>query len=345
VSRPGIEATVAFLRRRDVYAERPYKVDVVETHMSWIFLTERHVYKLKKPVRWDSLNFSTPELRRRSCEEEVRLNRRLTKDVYLGVIALTLGSDGKLKLDRGGEPVDWLVLMRRLPAARMLDELISRGTINRKDVQPAALKLARFYADANPVELTGPVYRARLEAGVRSDLHELSRPEFELDREGVRAIAQMQLDFLKRNAALVDARVQEGRLIEGHGDLRPEHICLDSEPSIIDCLEFSRDLRLLDPADELAYLGLECERLGRDAVGHWFLEAYTELTGDDPPSALMQFYRNYRSLRRAKIAIWHLKDPSVRDFGKWSERARRYLELSTAAPEQKDVSRFKQLNE
>jgi len=313
--------------------------------MSWVFMTERHVYKLKKPVRWDSLNFSTPDLRRQSCEEEVRLNRRLAKDVYLGVIALTLGADGKLRLDGAGDKVDWLVLMRRLPADRMLDELISRGTIDREDVRPAALKLARFYANAQPVELTGPVYRTRLEAGVRSDLHELCRPEFELDRVRVRAIAQMQLDFLKGNAALVDARVQQGRLIEGHGDLRPEHICLDSEPSIIDCLEFSRDLRLLDPADELAYLGLECERLGRAAVGRWFLEAYTELTGDEPPSALMQFYRNYRALRRAKIAIWHLTDPSVRAFGKWSERARCYLELSMAARGQTGVSCFQQLNE
>ena len=335
MSGPGIEATVAFLRRREAYSEKPSEVEVVETHMSWVFLTEQYVYKLKKPVRWDSLNFSTPELRRRSCEEEVRLNRRLTKDVYLGTIALMLGSDGKLRLDGGGEPVDWLVHMRRLPADRMLDELISRGRIDREAVRPAALQLARFYANARPVELTAPEYRERLEAGVRSDLRELGRPEFELDRDRVAAVARAQLKFLERDAALVDARVHQGRMIEGHGDLRPEHICLVSEPAIIDCLEFSRDLRLLDPADELAYLGLECLRLGKAVVGHWFLEAYTEVTGDEPPRALMNFYRNYRALRRAKIAIWHLKDPSVHDRAKWSERARRYLELSKAIPEWK----------
>jgi uncharacterized protein len=332
VSGPGIEATVAFLRRREAYAEEPYEVEVVETHMSWVFLTEQYVYKLKKPVRWDSLNFSTAELRRRNCEEEVRLNRRLTKGVYLGTIALTLESDGKLRLDGRGAPVDWLVHMKRLPADRMLDELISRGRIDREDVRPAALQLARFYANARPVELTAPTYRERLQAGVRSDLHELCQPEFELDRDRVIAVAQAQLEFLERDAALFDARVYQGRIIEGHGDLRPEHICLVSEPAIIDCLEFSRDLRLLDPADELAYLGLECERLGKVLVGHWFLEAYTEMTGDEPPSALMHFYRNYRALRRAKIAIWHLKDPSVRDCAKWSDRAQRYLELSTAVP-------------
>jgi aminoglycoside phosphotransferase family enzyme len=332
VSGPGIEATVAFLRQREAYAEHPNKVAVIETHMSWLFLTEEYVYKLKKPVRWNSLNLSTPEFRRRNCEEEVRLNRRLAKDVYLGILALTLGSDGKLRLDGGGEPVDWVVHMRRLPADRMLDELICRGGVERGDVRPAALRLARFYAAAPPVERTAAEYRRCLEAGVQSDRRELCRPEFELDQDRVRAVAEAQLEFLERDSGLVDARIHQGRVIEGHGDLRPEHICLVPEPAIIDCLEFSRDLRLLDPADELAYLALECERLGKAVVGQWFLEAYSQTTGDEPPSPLMDFYRNYRALRRAKIAIRHLKDPSVRDLAKWSERARRYLELSARVP-------------
>ena len=332
MSGPGIEATVAFLRQREAYPENPNKVEVIETHLSWVFLTEKYVYKLKKPVHWDNLNFSTPKLRRRNCEEEVRLNRRLAKDVYLGILALTFGSDGKLRLEGGGEPVDWLVHMRRLPVDRMLDELVCRGRVEREDVRPAALRLARFYAAAPPVERTAAEYRQRLEAGVQSDLRELCRPEFELDQGRVRAVAEAQFEFLERESALVDARVHQGRIVEGHGDLRPEHICLVPEPVIIDCLEFSRDLRLLDATDELAYLGLECERLGGAVVGQWFLEAYSETTGDEPPGPLMDFYRNYRALRRAKIAIGHLKDPSVRDLAKWSERARRYLELSAAVP-------------
>ncbi|HKZ32309.1 MAG TPA: hypothetical protein VJ648_08125, partial [Vicinamibacteria bacterium] len=99
---PGIEAKVAFLRRPEAYAEKPRSVEVVETHMSWVFLTERHAYKLKKPVRYDSLDFSTPELRRRDCEAEVRLNRRLTRDVYLGTIALTVDPAEVFALGGGG---------------------------------------------------------------------------------------------------------------------------------------------------------------------------------------------------------------------------------------------------
>jgi aminoglycoside phosphotransferase family enzyme len=144
------------------------------------------------------------------------------------------------------------------------------------------------------------------------------------------AIADAQLAALVRHRELFDRRVAEGRIVEGHGDLRPEHICLTPVPAIIDCLEFSRDLRLLDPADELSFLGLECERLGRPEVGRWFLASYTEVTGDDPPPPLLRFHRTYRALRRAKIAVWHLRDPGVRDHDRWRERALRYLEL--AAP-------------
>jgi aminoglycoside phosphotransferase family enzyme len=332
VRAPGIEAEVSFLGRPQSYPEAPRVVEIVETHMSWVFLTDRHAYKLKKPVRTDDLDFSTPELRRRNCQEEVRLNRRLARDVYLGVVALRFDPARGLGLGGAGEPVDWLVWMRRLPAARMLDELIRRGTIEEPDVRPAALALARFYAGSKPSELTAPAYRRRLEAGVRSDRHELCRPEFDLPGDRVRAVADGQLAFLEHRADVFDQRVREGRIVEGHGDLRPEHICLVPDPAIIDCLEFSRELRIADPADELAFLALECERLGRPVVGRWFLNAYGEATADEPPQELLGFHRSYRALRRATIAAWHLQDPSVRDRGKWRERAREYLELVAPGP-------------
>jgi len=330
MSQPGIEAKVAFLRRPEVYPEKPRAVEVVETHMSWVFLTDRDVYKLKKPVRYDSLDFSTPELRKRDCEEELRLNRRLARDTYLGTAELTFDPEAGLALAGAGEPIDWLVHMRRLPADRMLDERIRRAQISEADVRPAALHLARFYAGAKPIDLAAPEYRRRLERGVRDDLHELCRPEFGLCRSRVVALAEAQLCLLAGHPGLFDRRVDEGRIIEGHGDLRPEHICVTPEPAIIDCLEFSLDLRILDPADELAFLVLECERLGGARVGRWFLDAYREVTGDEPPEDLLRFHRIYRALRRATIAVWHLRDPGVRDHDRWRERARRYLDLAGA---------------
>jgi len=331
VTRTSTQEKVAFLGRPRSYAEQPRAVEVIETHMSWVFLTDRHAYKLKKPVRWNSLDFSTPELRRHHCEEELRLNRRLAAGVYLGVIALTVEANGALALGGAGKPVDWLVQMRRLPAARMLDRLIREGHLVLADVRPAALRLACLYAEARPIPLAPSAYRKQLAEGVCSDLQTLRRPEFRLPSDRVRAIADAQLQFLERHAALFDQRAREGRIVEGHGDLRPEHICLTAEPAIIDCLEFSRELRLVDPVDELAFLALECERLGNPSVGRWFFDAYREVTGDDPPDLLARFHRTYRALRRAKIAIWHLEDPEVRDPECWRLRALRYLELAAPA--------------
>jgi aminoglycoside phosphotransferase family enzyme len=325
---PDITEKVAFLSQAAAYPDAPRAVERVETHMSWVFLTDRYAYKLKKPVRYDSLDFSSLELRRLDCEEEVRLNRRLARDVYLGTLALTLAPGGTLQLGGTGETLDWLVHMRRLPADRMLDEQIRRGEIEESSVRAAALWLAEFYARAGAAELAPASYRKRLEEGVQSDLHELCRPEFGLRAEQVARVAEAQLAFVERHGALFDRRVLEGRIVEGHGDLRPEHICLTPEPAIIDCLEFSRELRIVDPADELAFLALECERLGKPVVGRWFLETYTQVTGDDPPQVLMQFHRTYRALRRATIAAWHLQDPGVRDRQKWRERARCYVELA-----------------
>jgi aminoglycoside phosphotransferase family enzyme len=330
MSAPGIETKVAFLRRPDAYPEKPERVEVVETHMSWVFLTERHAYKLKKPVRWDSLDFSTPELRKHDCEEEVRLNRRLARDVYLGTTELTFDPEAGLALAGVGEPVDWLVRMRRLPARQMLDARLLRGPLAESEVRPAALHLARFYAAAAPLALTGPEYRSHLERGVCSDRDELGLPELGLGQSRVRALAEAQLAFLAAHPSLFDRRVDEGRIVEGHGDLRPEHVCLAPEPAIIDCLEFSFELRVLDPADELAFLALECERLGDARVGRFFLDAYREVTGDEPPQELLHFHRVYRALRRATIAVWHLRDPAVSDHAQWRERARRYLELAAA---------------
>lgn len=331
MSLPGLEAKVAFLRRPDSYPEpdTTRHVESVETHMSWVFLTDRFAYKLKKPIRYDSLDFRSPELRRRDCEEEVRLNRRLTTDVYLGVVALLLGPEGRLTLEGPGRPVDWLVHMRRLPADRMLDARLADPTLAEAEVRPAALRLARFYAEAPPAERSAEAYAKRLAEGTRGDLAELERPEFGLPRERVRSLAHAQLAFLDGHAALFDRRVREGRIVEGHGDLRPEHIGLVDPPAIIDCLEFSLELRLVDPADELAFLALECERLGRAEVGRWFLATYAEVAGDRPPEELLRFHRTHRALRRAKIAAWHLEDPKVRDRARWRARARRYLELAT----------------
>jgi aminoglycoside phosphotransferase family enzyme len=322
---PPLEAKVEFLSRPDAYPDRPERVDVLETHMSWVFLTDRHVYKLKKPIKYDVLDFSRLALRHRSCEGELRLNRRLAEHVYQDVIPLAMSADGSMALSGTGVVVDWLVKMQRLPAERMLDRAIAENTAERDQVERAATLLAEFYLHAQPASIDGASHRQHLREGVDADRSELVKPFYRLPTDDVHRVAQAQLRCLDEARPMFDQRVHEGRVVEGHGDLRPEHICLTDPPVIIDCLEFSQELLILDPADELSFLSLECRRLGAPQVGDWVMGTYRRVTGDDPPTELLDFYVRYRALRRAKIAIWHLRDPELDGRQKWRERAEWYI--------------------
>jgi aminoglycoside phosphotransferase family enzyme len=336
VSDVGLEEKVAFLRRPESYPHRPDAVEAVETHMAWVFLAGSEAYKLKKPVRYDFLDFATLEARRRHCEEEVRLNRRLAPDVYRGVVAMRRTLDGSLTLDGAGRVVEWLVHMRRLPRDRMLDALIRSGGVTEAQVEKVVLRLVRFFERAPHVELSADEYRARFRRDIHASRRELETLSFE-EPGGIEtpvpdagAIAGRLLDFLSGQAALLDARVTAGRIVEGHGDLRAEHICLEEEPVIIDCLEFNPDFRIIDPADEISFLAVECSRLGARWLGEDFLERYRRRSGDRPPAELVAFYESFRAFLRARIAIWHVRDDAIRDHGKWVRRSRAYLDLAAA---------------
>jgi aminoglycoside phosphotransferase family enzyme len=329
---PGLEDELAQLLRPATYeahlegVERVERVDGIETHMSWVFLTETRVYKLKKPVRTRFLDYGTLAARRRCCLAEVQLNRRLAARVYLGVVGLMRAPDGTLRIGGEGTVVDWLVEMQRLPADRMLDVQIRRGTIDAGVLRRAAEALATFYRGAEPAGWSADEYHRRLQATVLHTRDELRRPRYRLPAGSIDAVAEAQLAMLTRHSSLLAARA--GRVVDAHGDLRPEHVCLVPEPVIIDCLEFDRDLRLLDPLSELAFLRLECERLGAPAVGAAFLDVYAEVTGDRAAPELMAFYRGHHAGLRAMIAAWHLDDSAIDAHEKWRARARHYLQLA-----------------
>jgi aminoglycoside phosphotransferase family enzyme len=324
---PALADKIAFLRQPGSYPESTRQVAAVETHMSWVFLTDAFAYKLKKPVRYTYLDFSTLEARRMDCEAELQLNRRLAADVYLGVVPL-LQAGGRLSLRGGGQPVEWLVKMRRLPAAGMLDRLLVEQSVREDTVRALARKLAVFYAGVAPEPMSGNAYRMRLAEQIAESRRELARPESGLPAGRVAHIAWLQSAFIEQQHALLDARVAHGRIVEGHGDLRPEHVCLAGEPVVIDCPEFRRDFRVLDPLDELGYLALECERLGMPVIGLWLLAAYGEASGDAWPVPLLRFYQSCRASLRAKLAIWHLRDDGRHPPEQWLRTAHAYLDLA-----------------
>jgi len=293
--------------------------------MSCLFLTDRYVWKLKKPARYDYLDFSTVEARKADCELEVELNRRLAPDVYLGVVPLVSDAYGRMQLGGEGRIIDWLVMMRRLPEDRMLDAAIRTHTVSRDDVHRVAVLLARFYQQAKGIPLSPAAYTTQLETVTAECARELCQPGYALPAALIQKICTNQMTVLMRETTMFEDRVRQGKIVDAHGDLRPEHICLGPEPVIIDCLEFNAEFRALDPVSELAFLSLECERLDARWVGELILDTYQCETGDRPPGPLLVYYKKYHALVRAKIAVWHLKDPDVRDPAKWIGKAKDYL--------------------
>lgn len=323
-----IDAKVAFLKRGEAYPDRPNRVEAIETHMSWVFLAGSFAYKLKKPVRYEFLDFSSVEARRLDCEEELRLNRRLAPDVYLATVPLTADRRHGLVLGGQGEVVDWLVKMRRLPEHRMLDKLIAARAVDRDELDRAIALLASFYSRLPPALHDPVAYVQRLRAEAQDNAREVASARYHLPADRFDAVLAAQVTLLDQDYDAFAHRVRQGRIIEGHGDLRPEHICLLEQPVVIDCLEFNREFRILDMADELAFLALECERLGAGNLSATIFEIHERITGDRPPSRLVSFYKSYRACLRAKLAIWHLRDAQPVEAGKWPAMAMTYLGLA-----------------
>ncbi|HEY8077588.1 MAG TPA: hypothetical protein VIF62_25855, partial [Labilithrix sp.] len=245
---------------------RPGAVELRETHVSWAFLTEADVYKVKKPVSLGFLDFATLEARQRACEAEVVLNERLAAGVYLGVKPVRLGADGRACLHGDGPVVDWAVHMLRLPDAARADVLLERGELTTRDIDRIAEHLAAFHGRATSDVRTAE--HGALEAIVSAVLENFESTRDasseRVTREEAREIERWQLGFLQQHADRFDARRRDGFVRDVHGDLRLEHVYLANEGiTILDCIEFADRFRCCDTACDLAFLSMDLAAHGR----------------------------------------------------------------------------------
>ena len=325
---------VESLLHPEAYPWRPAAVELVETHVSWVFLAGDRVVKVKKAVSYGFVDHTSLESRRRSCEDEVRLNHRLTDGVYLGVVPIVRGPAG-YRVDAEGTPVEWATLMRRLPAEGMLDALLAAGEVPPRLGERLADRLIPFHRDGAALcEGSAEEVAAAASAVVAENLAELE--PFAADPLGpvqLGLVTEALRDFLAERGDLLHDRVAAGWIREGHGDLRVEHVCLEgsSEIQIFDCVEFSRALRCADVASDLAFLLMDLERLGERDTAATLVARY-RAAGVDLPDALLRFYRAHRALVRTKVACL-----TRRSFADAAARAglaveaADYLDLATAA--------------
>lgn len=320
---------VDFLSQRHAYPECAATITTRETHMSWVFLVGDKAYKLKKPVRFPYLDFSSVAKREAACRAELRLNRRLAHDVYLDVLPLVRSSKG-LAIDGPGEAVDWLVMMRRLDERNMLDNSIVEGGVKTWELDRLAAVLAQFYRRAQPTFVSSAVRLTEWYRSLDYNRRVLLDGRLAMPAGLVQWIDQVQRRFLDRRSDLLAERIRRRKIIDGHGDLRPEHIWLGDPVRIIDCIEFNPHLRAVDPFDEIAFLALECERLGAGWIGEYVERRIRQELQDIPSDELMTFYRCHRATLRARLAIAHLLEPEPRTPEKWPRLARQYLHLAAS---------------
>ncbi len=266
-----------------------------ETHSAVVYFAGERAYKLKKPVRLEFLDFSTVEARAAACARETELNRRFAPDVYLGVAEVR---------DPAGQVCDHLVVMRRMPGSRRLSALIRAGEPTAAAVRQVAHMLAAQHASA---ERSPDISRAGTRDAVRQRWHDnfdqLSKIAGDLiDSTEIDEAASLADEFLAGRAALFDARMSRGRVVDGHGDLLADDIfCLDDGPRILDCLDFDDHLRWVDGLDDAAFLAMDLEQLGAPELAEQFIRWYGEFSGDECPSSLCHHYVAYRAIVRAKV--------------------------------------------
>ncbi len=277
-------------------------IEVVETPLSWVFLTNRHAYKVKKPVDLCGAHYHSSARRQLACIDELWLNRRLAEGIYLGVVPITRDSRGDLRLGGMGAAVEWAVKMRRLRSDRSLRWLIVHGELARSHVTALANLLAEFYRGSPPqTELLDDLY-LRLRRRVDDERLLAAQLPAKL-RQAARRIRSIQGDYLAGARMVLNLRVCDGRVVDGHGDLRPEHVFFERQPAIIDCVEYSPERRRCDALDDLSGLTMECQRLGRADVAEALADAYRRATGDECFPHLEAFYRSLHACERARSAV------------------------------------------
>lgn len=317
-------------------AAYPHAVDAVEllqTHISYVLLAGDFAYKIKKPLDLHFLDYSTLDRRRRMCEEEVRLNRRLCSDAYLGVVGI-VRVDGRYVVDVRGEPVEYAVKMRRMPRERMLPEMLARGDVQAADVARVARVVAAFHraADTNDyIAAFGRVGTLRTNWQENFDQTEaqVSRTIDAAERDGIRAYVDR---FLRGNEALFDARAASGRVRDCHGDLRSDSIVIREDGSIcvMDCIEFSDRIRFGDVASDLAFLAMDFDFRGRADLADELVAAYLGEAPDETLPLVLNFYRCYRAYVRGKVDGIESAEAEVPDGERAAaaSRARSYFALA-----------------
>lgn len=331
IQKPQLTDLIQFLSNSSSYAQSEGEVSVLQTHISVVAITERFVYKLKKDVKFDFLDFSTLEKRLFYCQEEVRLNQRLSTHLYVGILPIYY--DGQvLRFEKEGEIVDYVVQMRRLSEEGLLINQIKSSDFQESQLDLLVNLLLNFYKNTPSSPEIAAFGSA---ASIRNTMLEITADFGEYTGQTLTPLAGQWIktylfDFIDSHQQLVEQRIKAGKIIEGHGDLRSEHIHIENDiVTIYDCLEFSQRLRCLDWLNDLAFLLMDLDYRHCHRLAVYIQTKLLEVLEKADVTPLLNFYKTYRACVRGKVDTLKFREseiaPTVREESR--QKAARYFQL------------------
>jgi aminoglycoside phosphotransferase family enzyme len=317
----------------NAYPEPTKKVDLIQTHISFIFITDDLVYKVKKPVDFGFLDFTTLDKRLFYCQAEVELNKRLSPDVYLGVLPITDESD-RLVVNGKGEVVEYTVKMKKIPMDRLMKKLLKEGRVIPEMVDKVAEKIASFHEEAqssDEIAKFGSLETIKFNTDENFQQTEsfigktISKAQFDLLKDYTN-------NFYKNNDHVIEKRIEEDKIKDCHGDLHLEHICIADPIIIFDCIEFNERFRYSDTAADIAFLAMDLDFQGRKDLSKVLMDSYVKHSDDEGVLDMLNFYKIYRAYVRGKVIGFQLGDPHISQEDKEKARklAQSYFELAAS---------------
>jgi aminoglycoside phosphotransferase family enzyme/predicted kinase len=326
-----LPALVQGLLEPKAYPEATERIELVQTQMSFVLLTDNYVYKVKKAVNLGYLDYTTLEKRRFFCQREVELNQRLCPEVYLGVVPIT--REGSSVIVEGkGEAIEYAVKMRRLPQQAMMDELLAGNRVTPEMITKVAQKLAAFHKRAETSDSISAF--GEIKAISKNTEENFTQTEKyignTISQEKYQRIKAYTDNFMKKNAALFQKRIAGGRIRDCHGDLHAAHVCFTDGICIYDCIEFNDRFRYSDVAAEVAFLAMDLDHYGWADLARRFVSAYVDKSQDKGLARLLNFYKCYRAYVRGKVESFKLDDPYIAPAAKKQilEVASSYFDLA-----------------
>ena len=312
--------------------DKTERISLVQTHISIVLIADEFVYKIKKPVNFGFLDFSTLEKRKHYCHQEIALNRRLSKDIYLDVLPIVFDGRKHILGVDSGEVVEYAVKMRRIPDERLMKSVFEKGELTEDHLKKIAAVLAGFHSNAlRTAEIEQFGEPEAFKVNTDENFEQVERYiGITIQQKDFHALKKWTTNFYRSNQALFSDRIKEGRIRDCHGDLHMEHICFTEPLSIIDCIEFNDRFRYSDTLADIAFLLMDLEYHKGEEHSKLFLNAYKALSGEENVDSLLIFYKVYRAFVRGKVNSFQVDDDGISSDKKEKavQTARKYFKLA-----------------